>query len=199
MVTPDRPADWDPSPAAPGGLEPVRRFVNTLDCYRRRDGLTDLPTARRSLRHAGIPGAAQIARRLDPASLTAFRQARAAMRAVLGCTTWWDPRAAPGIGGECREQVPEWPVVVRVDLGPGGVHLAHTQHAAESALSVMALDLLIARQTGTINRLKVCANPGCQWVFWDSSRPSSARWCSMRVCGGQAKSRRHRERHAVRR
>lgn len=197
MVTEDRPAEWDPSPSAPEGLEVVRRFVNTLDCYRQRDGLTDVRAARRAFRYAELPEADEIARTLDPPSLAVLRQARAAMRAVLGCTTLWDVKAMAGTGEKDNAQALEWSVGVRLGVGAGGVLFTRSQGTVESALSGMTLELLFAERTGSITRLKVCANPGCQWAFWDSSRPGSARWCSMRVCGGQAKSRRYRARSAA--
>jgi predicted RNA-binding Zn ribbon-like protein len=32
-------------------------------------------------------------------------------------------------------------------------------------------------------RLKVCANPGCTWMFWDESPNMSRRWCDPKTCG----------------
>lgn len=42
-----------------------------------------------------------------------------------------------------------------------------------------------------LGRVKVCANPhGCGWLFYDSSRNASRRWCSMEGCGSQIKMQR---------
>jgi hypothetical protein len=53
---------------------------------------------------------------------------------------------------------------------------------------------------GKWHRLKAC--PDCRWVFYDSTRNASKRWCLMtaggpegRSCGSIAKVRRFRERH----
>jgi predicted RNA-binding Zn ribbon-like protein len=43
-------------------------------------------------------------------------------------------------------------------------------------------------------RLRVCANPGCRWIFVDHSPTGRRRWCDMRTCGNQAKVARHRAR-----
>jgi predicted RNA-binding Zn ribbon-like protein len=43
-------------------------------------------------------------------------------------------------------------------------------------------------------RLRVCANDGCRWVFVDRSPTGRRRWCDMRTCGNQAKVARHRAR-----
>ena len=44
---------------------------------------------------------------------------------------------------------------------------------------------------GDLSRIKVCENPyGCGWLFYDSSKNGSRRWCSMEGCGSQVKMRR---------
>ncbi|UCF95833.1 MAG: CGNR zinc finger domain-containing protein [Spirochaetaceae bacterium] len=55
-----------------------------------------------------------------------------------------------------------------------------------------AADLLVSNQ---LDRLRVCANPQCGWLFLDSSRNRSRRWCSMDSCGNRAKARRFYKRH----
>src|SRR5437762_511107 len=42
---------------------------------------------------------------------------------------------------------------------------------------------------GDPRRLRKCANPSCRLMFYDVSKAGRRRWCSMRTCGGQAKSR----------
>lgn len=42
-------------------------------------------------------------------------------------------------------------------------------------------------------QLRECANGECGWLFVDTSRNRSRRWCSMGVCGNRAKARRHYE------
>lgn len=56
-----------------------------------------------------------------------------------------------------------------------------------SALAVSALDLL---RSGPLDRLKACE--GCPWLFLDTSRNHSRRWCSMDDCGARVKMRRYR-------
>ncbi|MGN8197777.1 CGNR zinc finger domain-containing protein [Salinisphaera sp. RV14] len=59
-------------------------------------------------------------------------------------------------------------------------------------IATNALDLLCNEDK--MNRLKVCANDPCQWLFLDYSRNGKRRWCSMAECGQQAKVKRLRER-----
>jgi predicted RNA-binding Zn ribbon-like protein len=45
--------------------------------------------------------------------------------------------------------------------------------------------------TGGVDHLGVCDNPGCGWLYVDTTRNHSRRWCSMELCGNATKSRRH--------
>jgi Conserved protein containing a Zn-ribbon-like motif, possibly RNA-binding len=42
-------------------------------------------------------------------------------------------------------------------------------------------------------RIKVCAADGCGWVFLDTSKNSSRRWCSMQLCGNREKAKRFKQ------
>lgn len=53
-------------------------------------------------------------------------------------------------------------------------------------------DLLVSAQ---LDRIRVCADSHCGWLFLDSSRNRSRRWCSMESCGNRAKARRFYQRH----
>jgi predicted RNA-binding Zn ribbon-like protein len=55
-----------------------------------------------------------------------------------------------------------------------------------------AVDLLTS---GQLARVKECPGPdGCGWLFYDTSKNGSRRWCSMEGCGNRAKGRRHYQR-----
>lgn len=52
-----------------------------------------------------------------------------------------------------------------------------------------AVDLLASP---TVERVGQCADDrGCGWLFIDTSRNRSRRWCSMESCGNRAKAQRH--------
>ncbi|MGH7448040.1 MAG: CGNR zinc finger domain-containing protein, partial [Longimicrobiales bacterium] len=44
---------------------------------------------------------------------------------------------------------------------------------------------------GELDRVKLCGNDACAWLFIDVSRNRSRRWCDMKDCGNRAKARRH--------
>ncbi|MGM7702353.1 CGNR zinc finger domain-containing protein [Pseudalkalibacillus sp. Hm43] len=51
-----------------------------------------------------------------------------------------------------------------------------------------AVDLLVSRNEW--KRVKQCEGDPCGWLFYDTSRNRSRRWCSMADCGNRAKARR---------
>jgi len=59
----------------------------------------------------------------------------------------------------------------------------------ECAVIRSVADFLISNQPG---RLKECG--GCGWLFYDTSRNHTRRWCTMRICGNRAKAHRHYQR-----
>jgi len=46
--------------------------------------------------------------------------------------------------------------------------------------------------SGGIDRIKVCANPDCSFIFYDETRNRSRRWCEASACGNLVRVRRHR-------
>ncbi|HEU5055742.1 MAG TPA: ABATE domain-containing protein [Kofleriaceae bacterium] len=54
-------------------------------------------------------------------------------------------------------------------------------------ITVAAAELL----TGAMReRIRMCASDTCAWVFLDTSKNHSRRWCDMKQCGNRAKARR---------
>lgn len=54
-----------------------------------------------------------------------------------------------------------------------------------------AADLLTSAE---LRRVRVCAAEDCGWLFLDTSKNRSRRWCDMDTCGNRAKARKHYER-----
>ncbi len=86
----------------------------------------------------------------------------------------------------------------RLELVPAadGVRLGHSHvgDAVDDALARIAEPIVRALGTGREDRIRICANDTCQWIFFDESRTGQRRWCDMKTCGNRAKARRHRER-----
>ncbi|MDD7811381.1 CGNR zinc finger domain-containing protein [Mycobacterium sp. CSUR Q5927] len=63
--------------------------------------------------------------------------------------------------------------------------------SAAAARAILAWDALRISSPG---RLRPCANPECRLFLIDRSKPNTARWCSMAICGNRMKARRHYQR-----
>lgn len=50
--------------------------------------------------------------------------------------------------------------------------------------------------SGRLAQVRECSGDTCGWLFLDTTRNHSRRWCSMSDCGNRAKVRRHRARQA---
>lgn len=58
-------------------------------------------------------------------------------------------------------------------------------------VALSAAELLVSSDR---DRVRECAGHPCGWLFIDTSRNRSRRWCSMEICGNRAKARRHYQR-----
>jgi predicted RNA-binding Zn ribbon-like protein len=55
------------------------------------------------------------------------------------------------------------------------------------------MDLLTSEEER--RRVHKCESPTCDWLFLDTSRNHSRRWCDMKSCGNRAKAKRYYHRH----
>jgi predicted RNA-binding Zn ribbon-like protein len=69
---------------------------------------------------------------------------------------------------------------------------APTEFALLGQVAWSAIELL---QHGRLDRLKECPGDDCGWLFIDTSKNGSRRWCDMATCGNRSKVNRHRHRH----
>ena len=61
-------------------------------------------------------------------------------------------------------------------------------------LSAAASHLLTSE---TMQRLRACDSPDCHWLFLDTSKNHTRRWCDMKLCGNRMKARRFKAQHAT--
>jgi predicted RNA-binding Zn ribbon-like protein len=86
--------------------------------------------------------------------------------------------------------------VIELIPAPDGVNVDH-RHVGDpidDALARLADPLVRELTGGHPERIRICDNDRCRWVFYDTSRTGVRRWCSMATCGNQAKAARHRAR-----
>lgn len=73
--------------------------------------------------------------------------------------------------------------------------LTSDSSALDAALRPVLLSAeALLLDTAALKRLHECPAKRCGWLFLDSSRNGSRRWCSMRTCGNLAKAHRHQAR-----
>lgn len=98
------------------------------------------------------------------------------------------------------EELNSWlkvPVFRRLVENQNGLALTHepVQIGWPSVLALIADSLAEALAQHQQDRLKICANAGCAWVFVDRTKGRVKRWCSDATCGNRDRVRRSRAAH----
>jgi predicted RNA-binding Zn ribbon-like protein len=70
----------------------------------------------------------------------------------------------------------------------------HVGDPIDDALARLCDPLVSELTAGDPDRIRICDNDRCHWVFFDTSRTGRRRWCDMSTCGNRAKAARHRAR-----
>lgn len=83
-------------------------------------------------------------------------------------------------------------------LAPSGELRWQAADPASAMLALLARDALDLVTSPEFARVRRCAGPTCGALFLDTSRPGTRRWCSMEVCGNQAKKSTYRAKEAAR-
>jgi predicted RNA-binding Zn ribbon-like protein len=175
---------------AAGDLGLVQAFVNTLDALPGTEELRDPNTLRSWLVANGLMRDDEPVEESDLKHAHAVREA---IRAVIA-------------GNSGR---PVFPVEVatlneaanasrlRMRFGRDGKPRLEPEATGPiGAMGRLVAALYSAMQDESWDRLKLCTDDSCRWVFFDRSKNHSSRWCSMESCGNRAKARRFRMRRA---
>ena len=64
---------------------------------------------------------------------------------------------------------------------------------AQAVISTIARDAIDLFSGELRSRIRTCANPNCELMFVDTSRPGKRRWCLMKRCGNMAKTSQYRK------
>jgi len=177
-------------PPAPGSLELLRTFVNTVDLEGGVDQLDSPEMLARWLSERGLLARGATLGETDRENAITFREA---VRDVLeGNSGHADALRATVRLDEIAARVP---LVLRMghrpQLEPVG------EAGVDQAIGRFVAIIYEAVTEGTWPRLKVCRDDVCRWAFYDSSRNRSGVWCTMAICGNRTKGRIFRRRHTV--
>ncbi|HYM49146.1 MAG TPA: CGNR zinc finger domain-containing protein [Candidatus Limnocylindrales bacterium] len=126
-----------------------------------------------------------------------LRRLRQAMRGILETTVQRQPPSLGDLNEVNRAMRTHY--VYELVPGPDGVSLEHRHQGdpVDGAMARLAESLARELIQGQPERLRICDNPECGWVFSDRSRTGRRRWCDMATCGNRAKVARHRARQKL--
>ncbi|SRR5712692_9617508 len=142
-------------------------------------------------------------RELSRAAASHAKAARQALDAAIGLREHlYDLFASLAAGRTPRAadlealnaRVPSAFARARLSNGRKGFTLTSEADAADPAAPLVpvvrsAVDLLTSPD---LDRVRTCAAGTCAWLFVDTTRNRTRRWCDMKVCGNRAKVRRFR-------
>jgi predicted RNA-binding Zn ribbon-like protein len=127
-------------------------------------------------------------------ALARIRSVRAALRDIADAIVHDRPAHAAALE-EVNRALQARERIVLVPAGDGcSVGHSHVGDPIDDALARLAEPLVAEIGAGRTDRVRVCANDTCRWVFYDESRAGRRRWCDMATCGNRAKAARHRAR-----
>jgi len=175
---------------APGDLEHVRSFVNTLDVESGHDELSRPDALAAWLAGEGLMPSGRVTR----ADLDSARRLREAIRALLLGNNGVSVRKEAALA---LNRAVENAVLGRRFDPSGAARLEPAAVGVDGALGRLLAIVTAAMADGSWARLKACRADDCRWAFYDHARNRSRQWCSMAVCGNRTKARAYRRRHAV--
>ncbi len=175
-------------PPAPGRLELLRTFMNTVDLEGGEDDFSSPERLADWLIERGLLARGTTLTESDRTSAIGFRET---VREVL------EANAGHGTANDAVARLDEIaarvPLRVRIGNSPGLEPERPT--GIDAAIGRFLAIIYESVTQGTWQRLKVCRNDACRWGFYDSSRNRSGAWCTMAICGNRMKGRSFRRRH----
>jgi predicted RNA-binding Zn ribbon-like protein len=176
---------------APGDLELVRAFVNTIDIEQGAERLSSAAALAGWLADNGLVRGGVNATRAD---LVRAIELREALRALL---LSHNGEPLPAAATDTLDHIAHRSgVALRFDER-GGATLEPDAGGVDGALGRLLAIVHDAIADGNWSRLKACRAHTCEWAFYDHTKNRSGAWCNMGVCGNRAKARAYRERRAA--
>jgi predicted RNA-binding Zn ribbon-like protein len=189
---------------------PALDFVNTLDNRFATTGPTELLVGFADLvafaDQSALLNARQIAalrKQSRPAPATKALARARALREVLSSVFYWIALKGKPPADSLKRMQKEcliaqshrqliWTPPVAADEGqPRGDWVWGTSEDAIElplwAVAESAANLLTSR---AVNHVHECGSPTCRWLFLDTSKNHTRRWCDMTICGNRMKARR---------
>jgi predicted RNA-binding Zn ribbon-like protein len=189
----------------PVELDDTIDFINTLEHGSRGDteeiptldaalswlverGALDAESAEAERRSSGGP------RRADSTRLASVHRVRQALRETADAIVVGRPASAEAI--DVLNRTLRAREVLVLESSADGVTVGERDGGDPigEALARLVEPMALFVAGGRTDRLRVCGEETCRYVFFDTSRAGRRVWCDMATCGNRAKARRHRER-----
>lgn len=193
------------------GGHPALDFVNSLDNRFRADGPNEM-----------LPSYADLLRFLEESGLLTRQQARALSKTitpevaapVLDATRELREATAAVFYGSLERQRPQQQDLELLEKHfmsasrhrelqwgedsqtPAGLSWSWGRNASDPRLPVWTVALSVSDilLSPDMARVRTCAVDTCRWLFLDTSKNHTRRWCNMKVCGNRVKARRFQAR-----
>jgi predicted RNA-binding Zn ribbon-like protein len=177
---------------------PALDFVNTLDWRFREEGAEELLNS-----YADLVGFAEQSKLLSAAQ--ARRLSRAAGTRTLGAAVDLRETLAEVFYACVDGHSPQPAALAKLERFFGAARsrqkfswhkplmtwsLPETEKSAELPLWLLSLSASELMTSDAMRLVHACDNPECRWLFLDTSRNHTRRWCDMKVCGNRMKARR---------
>jgi predicted RNA-binding Zn ribbon-like protein len=199
--------------AAPFDLcagHPVLDLVNTLDNRFRADGpielLPDYEALLRFMEQSGLLEGAQVralARSVSGAEAERATDAARELREAAASTLYAAAEGSAPLPTDLRKLARHFQSAHQRQELVWAPTEEQSKCVWEWGSSQTEADLpvwLLAVQTSTLltsdamSRVRACGSETCRWLFLDTSKNHTRRWCDMKVCGNRMKARRFQER-----
>jgi predicted RNA-binding Zn ribbon-like protein len=177
---------------APGELEHVRAFVNTIDLEEGTDELTAPDDLAAWLVANGLAPSGLVASDDDLEHAVGLREALRSVLLAHNADKFIDGDVARTLDGAAVRSA----MRLRFDKAGSGT-LEPEAGGVDGALGRLLAIVHGSAAEGTWARLKACRDDTCQWAFYDHTKNRSGTWCNMAVCGNRAKARAYRERRGA--
>jgi predicted RNA-binding Zn ribbon-like protein len=170
---------------APGRLDLLRLFVNSVDFPNGPDAFESPESASAWCRAHGLP---PVSNPRERSRLVEFREA---LRELLFANNGEAEKAASWEALRPFARAAQFGVALDPVRGPvlepGGA-------GADRTIATMLGIVHEAVANGTWGRLRACRRDDCKFAYYDRSKNGSRAWCSMATCGNREKAQRRRAR-----
>jgi len=189
------------------GGHPVLDLVNTLDWRFRESGPEELLTSYNDLlrfvEQSGLISAAQarkihrsVSDKRKEEILTTARELREAAANILyAAVDHGNPQASSlsrledAFKEASRHLQSRWTGMKLVR------ELPQSAAPADLPLWLLSLSATEFMTSDQMHLLRACGSPECRWLFVDTSKNHTRRWCDMKICGNRMKARRFKAQH----